>query len=144
MLFQLVMSFLIMLLCTPFAKITPIKTFFQGFSETMWVIQKFLWNDIQNTQTGTSSRPEVFCKKGVLRNFAKFTGKYLCQSLFFIKVAGWSRLIKRDTVAQVFSCEFCKISRNTFSYRTPPVVASETGIQNYVLCQWRIWTWKWI
>ena len=30
-----------------------------------------------------SSRPEVFCKKGVLRNFAKFTGKHLCQSLFF-------------------------------------------------------------
>ena len=24
---------------------------------------------------------EVFCKKGVLKNFAKFTGKYLCQSL---------------------------------------------------------------
>ena len=34
-----------------------------------------------------SSRPEVFCKKGVLRNFAKFTGKHLCQSLFFNKVA---------------------------------------------------------
>ena len=31
------------------------------------------------------SRPEVFCKKGVLRNFARFTGKYLCQSLFFNK-----------------------------------------------------------
>ena len=31
---------------------------------------------------------EVFCKKGVLRNFAKFTGKHLCQSLFFNKVAG--------------------------------------------------------
>ena len=30
-----------------------------------------------------SSRPEVFCEKGVLRNFAKFTGKYLYQSLFF-------------------------------------------------------------
>ena len=27
-------------------------------------------------------RPEVFCKKGVLRHFAKFTGKHLCQSLF--------------------------------------------------------------
>ena len=27
--------------------------------------------------------PEVFCKKGVLRNFAKFTGKHLCQRLFF-------------------------------------------------------------
>ena len=31
--------------------------------------------------------PEVFCKKRVLRNFAKFTGKHLCQ-LFFNKVAG--------------------------------------------------------
>ena len=30
-----------------------------------------------------SSRPEVFYKKGVLRNFTKFTGKHLCQSLFF-------------------------------------------------------------
>ena len=30
-----------------------------------------------------SSRPEAFCKKGVYRNFAKFTGKHLCQSLFF-------------------------------------------------------------
>ena len=30
----------------------------------------------------------VFCKKGILRNFAKFTGKHLCQSLFFNKVAG--------------------------------------------------------
>ena len=34
-----------------------------------------------------SSRPEVFCRKGVLSNFAKFTGKHLCQSLFFNKVA---------------------------------------------------------
>ena len=25
---------------------------------------------------------EVFCKKGVLRNFIKFTGKHLWQSLF--------------------------------------------------------------
>ena len=34
-----------------------------------------------------SSRPEVFCKKDVPRNFAKVTGKQLCQSLFFNKVA---------------------------------------------------------
>ena len=26
---------------------------------------------------------EMFCKKGVLENFAKFTGKYLGRSLFF-------------------------------------------------------------
>ena len=35
-----------------------------------------------------SSRPEVFCKKGALRNFAKFTEKHLCQSIFFNKVVG--------------------------------------------------------
>ena len=35
---------------------------------------------------------EVFCKKSVLGNFAKFTGKKLCQSLFSNKVAGLSFL----------------------------------------------------
>ena len=35
--------------------------------------------------TYISSRPEVFFKKSVLRNFAKFTGIHLCQSLFLIK-----------------------------------------------------------
>ena len=38
--------------------------------------------------------PEVFCKKGVLRNFAKFTGKHLCQSLFFNKVAGLTKFLR--------------------------------------------------
>ena len=33
-----------------------------------------------------SSRPEVFCKKGILRNFSKFTGKHLCQRLFLNKL----------------------------------------------------------
>ena len=52
-----------------------------------------------------SSCPEVFCKKGVLKTFAKFTGKHLCQSLLFnIK----------ETLAQMFSCEFCEILKNTF------------------------------
>ena len=46
-------------------------------------------------------------KKGVLRSFAKFTGKHFYQSLFF----------KKETLAQVFSCEFCEISKNTFPYR---------------------------
>ena len=31
--------------------------------------------------------PRVFCKKFVIRNLAKFTGKNLCQSLLFNKVA---------------------------------------------------------
>ena len=74
-----------------------------------------------------SNRPEVFCKKGVLRNFAKFTEKHLCQSLFFNKVARPEacNFIKKEILTPVFSCEFNEISKNTFSsYRTPPVVAS--------------------
>ena len=66
-----------------------------------------------------SSRPEVFCKKAVLSNFVKITEKYLCQSLFFNKVAG---------LRVVFSCKFCEICKNTFSYKTPPVAASVSGL----------------
>ena len=35
-----------------------------------------------------SSRPEVFCKKGVLKNLVKSTGKHLCKSLFLINARG--------------------------------------------------------
>ena len=33
--------------------------------------------------------PEMFCSKDVLKTFSKFTGKHLCQSLFFNKAANW-------------------------------------------------------
>ena len=39
-----------------------------------------------NQKVNRSGRPEVFCEKAVLRHFAKFTGKHLCQSLFSIKL----------------------------------------------------------
>ena len=77
--------------------------------------------------------------RGVVRNFAKFTGKHLCQILFFNKLAGLvleslfnkapgltashfikrlqqkaCNFIKKETLAQVFSWEFCEISNNTF------------------------------
>ena len=50
------------------------------------------------------SRSELFCKKGVLKNFAKFTGKHLCQSLFFDKAAGLrsATLLKKDSGRGVF------------------------------------------
>ena len=57
-----------------------------------------LGDGLQDT-TFRSSRPEVFCKKGVLRNFVKLTGKHLCQSLFFNKVAGlWWLLLNFVTI----------------------------------------------
>ena len=56
----------------------------------------------------------MFCKEGVLRNFAKLTEKHLCQSLFFNKVAGL-RPGTVEALAQVFPCEFCEVSKSTFS-----------------------------
>ena len=65
---------------------------------------------------------------GVLRNFSKVTGKHLCQSLFFNKVAGLrpATLLKK-TLAQVFSYEFCEVSKNTFFTECFPLAVSETG-----------------
>ena len=75
-----------------------------------------------------SSRPEVFCEKGILRNFAKFTRKYLYQRLFLIKLLAMARnFIKKESLTQVFSCEFCEISKNTFFYRTSLVAFSGTA-----------------
>ena len=62
----------------------------------MWIVVKLDW---------ISKSKNVFCKKGVLRNFAKFTRKHLCQGFFFNKV---------EALTQVFSCEFCEISTKTF------------------------------
>ena len=77
------------------------------------IIYNFVW-----TYLGRSSRPDVLCKKGILRNITKLIGKNLCQGIFFNKVAGLCK--KRDSGTGVFS-GFCEISNNTIFYRTPPV-----------------------
>ena len=75
-------------------------------------------NNLDVNIQSRSSGPEVFCKKVVLRNFTKFTGKHVPESQF-------CNFIKKEALEQVFSCEFCEISKNTFLHRTPLVAASE-------------------
>ena len=67
-----------------------------------------------------SSCPEVFCKKGVLENFTKFTGKHLCQILFLNKVASLrpATLLKKRLWHGCFS--------DIFFYWTPPLATSVT------------------
>ena len=55
-----------------------------------------------------SSCPEVFCKKGALRDFAKFTGKHLCQSLFF------NKFLKKRLWHMFFHVNFVKFLRTPF------------------------------
>ena len=67
-----------------------------------------------------SSLPEIFCKKGVLRNCGKFPGKHLCQSIFFNKVAGLrpaTLLIKR-LCHRRFPVSFMKFLRTPFLQNT--------------------------
>ena len=54
-------------------------------------------------------------KKVVLKNLGKFTWKR--QSLFLIQVDACN-VIKKETLAQVFSCGFCEIFKNTFFKNT--------------------------
>ena len=59
---------------------------------TDWHYDKSLLSEastlIKPIASPRSSRREVFYKRGVLRNFAKLTGKHLCQSFLLNKVAG--------------------------------------------------------
>ena len=65
-----------------------------------------------------SSHPEVFYKKAVLEKFATFTGKQMCWSLFFDKIAGLGNKTLED-----FSCEFYETLKNIFFYKAPEAAA---------------------
>ena len=80
--------------------------------------------------------PKAFCKKSVLRNFAKFTGKHLCESPFFNKVAGlkpviviisgshlqWSSIFKDIVFLWTSTCSHPFFSKD-MSYFAIPVKA---------------------
>ena len=79
----------------------------------------------QGDKKGTLARyrsTEMFYKKGVFKNFAKFTGKHLCWSLFSNKVAGWkpAMLLKKRLWHMFFPVIFAKIwvKNNNFNFPT--------------------------
>ena len=75
--------------------------------------------------TARSSHQRSSVRKTILR-----------KSLFFNKVAGLANnFIKTKALAQVFSCEFCEISKNNTFYRHLRTTASEKqkgGISYYL------------
>ena len=64
-----------------------------------------------------SSHPEVFCRKGVFRNFAKFTRNHLRQSFIFDKVTGLrpATLLIIRLLHRCFPENFAKFLRTLFS-----------------------------
>ena len=71
-------------------------------------------NPFWEAETYRSIHQRCSIETGFLKNFAKFTGKYLRYSLFFNKT------LSQVFLSQVFSFEFCEFFKNTFFYRTPP------------------------
>ena len=68
----------------------------------------------------------MFCKKGVLKNFAKFTGKHLCKSLFLIKLpAAPATLFKKRLWHRYFPVNFAKFLRTPFLQKNSWATASE-------------------
>ena len=67
-------------------------------------------------QIARSSHRKCSVKKGFLRNFAKFTGKQLCQNLFFDKVAGLrpATLLKKRLWHRRFPVNFAKFLKIPF------------------------------
>ena len=68
-------------------------------------------------RTCRSSRPEVFCRNGILSNLAKFTGKHLCQSLYFDKV-GPATILKKSLWHRCVPVNFAKFLRTPFLQKT--------------------------
>ena len=79
-------------------------------------MNRWVWIGLFSVWSFRSSRPEVFCTKGVLKHFANFTGKHLRQSLFFNKAADLrpATLLKNRPWHRCFSVNFAKFLRTPF------------------------------
>ena len=64
--------------------------------------------------------PEEFCKI----NFAHFTGEHLCRSLFLTKLQSLTWNFRKETLEEVFSCDFFEIFESLFFTKHLPAAAS--------------------
>ena len=74
---------------------------------------------------------------GVLKNFAMFTGKHLCQILF-----SSCNFIEKETLARGFSHEFYKIFKNTFFtehfWMTASILQQLLALYIVIICSWQL------
>ena len=67
---------------------------------------------------------EITARKiSVFGHFSR-NGTYSVKSVFLKTSPQACNFFKKETLVQVFSCEFCEISKSTFFYRTPLVAVS--------------------
>ena len=69
--------------------------------------------------------PRGVLKKGILKNFEKLPGNTYARVSLLIKLQAVAcNFIKKQTLAQVFSCEIWGIFKNTFFYRATLLTAT--------------------
>ena len=82
------------------------------------ILVKNIWTDcwIVTVAYLKKQPPEAFCKKGALKNFANFTGKHLCWSLFSIKLQARrpATFLKRASNTGGFPEKFLKLFRKKY------------------------------
>ena len=90
---------------------------FWNFEISFLSVTKFIAN-FTNKHVITSTN--VFVE--ILRNSQENTS---ARDSFLLKLQALSlQLYYKESMAEVFSCKFCKISKNIVFYRTPPVAGS--------------------
>ena len=70
----------------------------------MFLVHNIIRPKIKGINATENSRRKVFFKKGFMKNFEKITGKHLCQSFFFNKVAGWGIFKNTFLVEHLCDC----------------------------------------
>ena len=74
----------------------------------------------------------MFCKKGILRNFTKFTWKLLCQSVSFQRLKS-ATLLKKRLWHRYFPVNLAKLLRTAFFQNT------SSGCFCNEICLWVRW-----
>ena len=81
--------------------------------------------------------PEVFCKKGVLKNFSNFTGKHLCWGIFLIKLHEWKPVtLKKETLTQVVPVKFTKFLRAPIQFLISKNICERLLLKRNICVKW--------
>ena len=94
----------------------------------------------------SSSRPGMFCKKGFLKNFAKFAGKQMCQSLFFYKVEDmrrWCDGYYTPTSLYYYTTTLLHYYTTTHYYTTSLNKAWTQVLRRLKSCSWCVGNSRW-
>ena len=101
---------------------------FVKFLRTPFYIEHLWWLLLKTRMVFIQKQPSKgFFKKGVMRNLAEFARKhYFPESPFFLKLnSEICSFFKNETLAQDFSCKFCKNRKNTFFAEHHQTTASD-------------------